>query len=300
MKIISDIKEEGSKIKKSIAQYGNTAQHNFELFLNYAMKSEVFIFLDIGNQKGIMAYKNKTTWKIFTDPLCKESEKLEIITKAIDFIFKEQKAKKIIMEDISEELRKGIVEFYKNKKYRVLKPSYSLFWPVIDLKDFSQELPGKKWKAFRKIRNKFFKENKVIFKSKHEIDKKDIKELLERWKKNRRDNDRVHFVQYLKFAESSFEGFDLFRAMEVNGQIRSIYGGWKFGKSNNYYSFLGIHDYTIDNLGEVSYLDELAVAKNMGIEFLDLGGIEKEHLGFKVKFHPSKMYRTDTFSIMSK
>ena len=88
--------------------------------------------------------------------------------------------------------------------------------------------------------------------------------------------------------------------MEVNGQIRSIYGGWKIPNSKSYYSFLGIHDYTIKDLGEVSYLDELAVAKKMGIELLDLGGIEKEHLGFKMKFHPSKMYRTDTFSIMSK
>ncbi|OGZ68858.1 MAG: hypothetical protein A3D35_03035 [Candidatus Staskawiczbacteria bacterium RIFCSPHIGHO2_02_FULL_34_9] len=300
MKVISDAKILKDKIGKSISKYGNSAQHNLELFLNYGMKGEECIFLDAENQKGVMAYRKGGAWKIFTDPLCKEHEKIDIITKAIELILKEEEAKKIIMEDISEELRKKIVEFSKDRKFRVLKPSYSLFWPVIDLKDFSEEMPGKKWKTFRKVRNNFFRENEVVFKGVKEVDKKEIKDLFERWKRNRRDNDRVHFVQYLKFTDNSFEGLDLFRAMEVNGQIRSIYGGWKIPNSKSYYSFLGIHDYTIKDLGEVSYLDELAVAKKMGIELLDLGGIEKEHLGFKMKFHPSKMYRTDTFSIMSK
>ena len=300
MKIISNLEKGNSLVKKSIDKYGSSAQHNFELFLNYAMNNEECIFLDADSQKGLMTYKKGKTWKIFTDPLCKKSDMLEIIIKAIDFILENQKAKKIIMEDISEDLRKKIVEFSEGKNFRVLKPSYSLFWPVINLNDFSEEMPGKKWKKFRKIRNNFFRENKVAFKGIKEIDKKEIKDLLERWKKNRRDNDRIHFVQYLKFIENSFEGLDLFRAMEVNGQIRSIYGGWKIPNSNSYYSFLGIHDYTLEDLGEISYLDELMVAKKMGIELLDLGGIEKEHLGFKMKFHPSRMYRTDTFSIMSK
>lgn len=300
MKIITDIKKEEPAIRKSINAYGCLAQHQFELFLNYGTKNETCTFLDFADQKGIMGYQNNTTWKILNDPLCKEDEKLSIVKEAVDFIFKEQKAKKIIMEDITEDLRKKIQDGLKDKDISVLRPSYSLFWPLVDLKSFSEDMPGKEWKKFRKFKNKFFRENTVVFKGIKEVDKKELSDLITRWIENRHDNDRVHSIQYFKFVENNFEGFDLLRIMEVNGKICSVYGGWKIPNSKNYYSFLGIHDYSVRDIGEVSYLDELVEVKKMGCEFLDLGGIEKEHLGFKMKFHPAQIYRTDTFSIMNR
>ena len=300
MKIIADVGKEKSKIKASIAKYGYLAQHHFELFINYAQVKEKPIFLDAGNNKGLMAYQNDKTFRILNDPICPERERLDVVEESLDFLFKGQKARKVIMEDITEEFRKKIVAIANEKNLIARKPSYKLFWPLIDLKNFSEELPGKPYKWLRKARNTFFKENNVVFKDIHEVKKQDIKDLIVKWKEKRKDNDRVHLIQYFNFIDNDFEGFDLVRIIEVGGRICSISAGWKIPNTKSYYSFFGIHDYSLENLGEISYLDEFIAAKKMGIETLDLGGMEKEHLGFKLKFHPTSFYQTDTFSIVSK
>lgn len=298
MKIISDVEKEKSKIKESITKYGHLAQHHFELFLNYAIKGETPLFLDADNYRGALIYQKDQIWRLLSDPICPEDEKVAIITEALDFIFKKQKAKKVIMEDITKDVRKKIASIAKEKKLIVRKPSCKLFWPVVDLKNFSEDLPGKPWKWLRKARNTFFKENKVVFKNINEVSKQDLKDLMVRWKKNRKDNDQVHFVQYTNFIDNHFEGFDLVRIMEVNGNICSISGGWKIPNTKSYYSYFGIHDYSVRDLGEVAYLDEFIEAKKIGIETFDLGGMERQHLGFKLKFHPASFYETDTFTII--
>lgn len=211
---------------------------------------------------------------------------------------KKYRPPKIILEDITENLRKELQAASKNKPWRVLPSSYSLSWPVVDLKNWTDEMPGKKWKRFRKIRNKFFRENKVIIKKADEVTVADLKKLVMDWKKGRKDSDRVHLLQYMRFLETAFTGFDLIRIMEVNGKVSAINGGWRIPKSQDYYSIFGLHDYNLRDIGEISYLDELTSAKKMGFEKINLGGSSGGLLEFKKKFHPDSFYITDTFSVM--
>lgn len=298
MRIINDVEKAESKIKTSILEHGYLPQHHFELFLNYRREKENCVFLDAGQRKGVFAYQKIENWRILTDPICSANENLEIIIEAIEFLFKNYKPKKIIFEDITEGLRKKVQAVSKRKPWKVLPPSYSLFWPVMDLHNWTDKLKGKEWKRFRKIRNKFYRENQVVFKKVNQVAKEDLKNLVMNWKKQRKDTDRVHLFPYLRFVDSSFAGFDLVRIMEVNGRISSISGGWRIPNSKNYYSIFGMHDYSLRDIGEVSYLDELAEVKKMGFEKFDLGGSEGGLAQFKNKFHPEFLYRTDTFSII--
>ncbi len=300
MKIINCIEKAESEIKESIIKYGYLPQHHFELFLNYGRESESCVFLDAGGKRGVFAYLNLKTknWRILTDPISPLGENLKIISQAIDFIFKNYQPKKIILEDITEELSKKIKVVSKNKFWRALPPTYSLFWPVIDLNNLGNDLSGRKWKRLRNIRNKFLKENQVIIREVKETDKEDLKNLVTAWKKQRKGLDREHLSQYLKFIDCSFKGLDLIRVTETNGRISCISGGWSIPNSKNYYSFFGLHDYYVKNIGEVSYIDELLEAKKRGFEKVDLGGSEKNLIQFKIKFHPDFLYKTDTFSVV--
>lgn len=298
MKIIGDVGKAEAEIKTSIARYGYLPQHHFELFLNYGREKENCVFLDAGEKKGIFGYRADKDWRILTDPVCPTKESLNILTEAIDLVFKKYQPRKIILEDITENLSGKIRTASRNKPWRILPPSYSLSWTLIDLKNWTDELPGKKWKRFRKIRNKFFRENQTAVKNINEVDGKELKDLLASWKEQRKDHDRVHLLPYTRFIDNALKGLDLVRIMEINGRISSISGGWRIPNSENYYSFFGIHDYCLRDIGEVAYLDEFSEAKKMGIEKIDLGGSEKELVQFKNKFHPESFYKTDTFSVM--
>ena len=67
--------------------------------------------------------------------------------------------------------------------------------------------------------------------------------------------------------------------------------------SKNYYSCIGIYDYDIDNLAEVSNILDLIEIKKLGMEKADFGGSEQALLNFKMKFHPDEFYRTDIYAV---
>lgn len=297
MEIIRDIQKNKKLIESAIKKNGHLAQHNFYLFKNYGNESErpVFFFEKDG---GIFAYENKKSkeiWHVLADPIAKNENKRAILFDFFEWVF-DNGGEKIILEDITEELRKEILAGLKNKKWRAARPSYYLLWPVVNLKKWDGI--GKDWKRLRNTWNKFFKEHAVKIKNASEVEKESLEKMLFDWKKQRNDTDRIHLAPYIKFIKDGFSGFDVVRIFEINGNPVSISAGWKIPNSRGaYYSCMGLYDYNYRNIGEVSYLDELMELKKTGYTKLDLGGSCGGLLEFKKKFHPEIIYKTYVFSV---
>jgi len=88
------------------------------------------------------------------------------------------------------------------------------------------------------------------------------------------------------------------KTLYVNNRPCTITAGWRIPNSNNYYSSIGIVDYSIPDLGEITNIDDLNRLKKKGFDFVDFGGSDKVLLYFKKKFKPEKIYKTYVFSIV--
>ncbi len=299
MKIIKDIKRHAKEIKACLAARGCLAQHQYFLFLNYNREGEKPVFFDWGKKQGVMAYQKKDNWRILTDPIAFPEDKKRILLEVINWIFKNSRAKKIILEDITDNLKKEIGATAKQNIWRAVKPSYSLVWPIIDLANWTGQ--GGDYKRIRNAYHKFFRDNKIEFEKAEKVSAKDLKQLVLKWKAQRQDNDRVHLSPYLKFAANNFQDFEAVRLMAVKGKPISIAAGWAIPNSGGaYYSCIGIYDYDYRNIGEAAYWDEMIELKKLGYKKIDLGGSEGGLLAFKMKFHPAFSYKTYTFSILKK
>jgi len=300
MKIIKDIQSNAQQIQKTISKYGHLAQHHFHFYLNYSRKNEKNVFFEWDGNQGLFAYQRDNIWRVLTDPIALQRSKKKIIFEFFDWTFTHRNIKKIILEDMTEDFWKEIVEAVKSSKFRAAKPSYVLLWPLIDLEDWSEKLEGKKWKRLRNMRNKFFKENQVQIKESYQIKKEDLTRLVFKWEKQHGSTDKVHSLQYLRFINNDFQGCDLVRIMLVNNRPVSINAGWNIPNSRDYYSCIGLYDYSYRNIGEVSYLDESTELKRRNYQLVDFGGSEEKLLAFKMKFHPAAIYKTYTFSVFRK
>ena len=90
------------------------------------------------------------------------------------------------------------------------------------------------------------------------------------------------------------------KTMYANGKPCTITAGWKMPNTKNYYSSIGILDYSYWDLGEIANIDDLNRLKKEGYEYADFGGSEKALLSFKRKFKPEKIYKTYVFSIVGR
>ncbi|HBH46270.1 MAG: hypothetical protein A2445_04510 [Candidatus Jacksonbacteria bacterium RIFOXYC2_FULL_44_29] len=297
MKINRNIEKDSLNIREIIHNYGHLSQHNYWFYLNYAMPGEKPIFFDFSDRGGILAYEKGKTLRILTDPVSSPQKKLAVITELLEWALKQENFDKVILEDITESLKEEIFKEAKGLGFKTIKPSYVFTWPLIELKNWNEKLESKIWKRMRNMRNKFFKNNEAQFKSVAQVNKSDLVDLILKWKKQRKNSDRVYLKQYLNFIEDGFRGFDFSRVILINGRPVSVNAGWAIPNSSDYYSCVGIYDYDCSDIGEVSYLDELAELKKKGYQKVDLGGSEKSLLAFKLKFHPNLFYTTYTFSI---
>jgi len=161
-------------------------------------------------------------------------------------------------------------------------------------------MPGKGWKKLRNTKNSFYKEHKVEVLKHQDVDKEELKRIVAEWKERRGGDDFANSRQYLNIINNSFKGFDEVRILAVDGKPRAITGGWKVPNSEQYYSSLGLYDYSIERLGEIANLDDLTYLKSRGYKIVNFGGSGEELLEFKKKFRPASSYRTYIFSLMRK
>ncbi|MFH0868372.1 MAG: phosphatidylglycerol lysyltransferase domain-containing protein [Candidatus Woesearchaeota archaeon] len=301
MKVIYDVAKHQKKIKKSIRKYGFFAEHNCFHYLYNESKLNKNIFFDFGRDKLLLAQfnKNNNIWSLFPEGiLAPEKERLELLLEAADYILKKQKAKKFVVE-LSEDIRKRLLnKFRARNSFRACNYNYILYWPMYNLDLWNPKLKGSKLKKLRNVRNRFYKINRVRVKDSKDVPKEELKRILLSWFKKRNCNDRVNRGYYSNLVDNNFKGADMAKTLYVNGKPCTITAGWKIPNSNNYYSSIGILDYSYPGLGEAANIDDLNRLKRKGYDYADFGGSDRALLYFKKKFRPEKIYKTYIFSIV--
>ena len=223
--------------------------------------------------------------------------RIHIIIKYLNYIFKSKEIQKITLELESELYKKLKETLPRTLKARSI--NYTLTWPVYKLKMFDDKLSGKRWKALRKTKNKFYQNHSItISDAKKYKDKEPLHNIINEWRKKRGGGDRAYFLQYHNFIDQNFKGASEARVFITDGRACGINAGWLIPNSNRFYGVLGIHDYSLSGLGDVLYIEDLIWLKKHGYKEVDMGGGEKALTDFKNKFHPQSFYKTHIFSVV--
>jgi hypothetical protein len=300
LKLIYDVVKHQKKIKKGIKRYGYFAEHNYLHYLHSQTKWDRNLFFDFGNDKSLLAQfdKESNIWSLFPNGiLAPEDERLDLLLEVTNYVLKKQNAEKFVVE-VSEGIRKRLMDKFKTKNgFRACSPDI-LYWPMYNMDSWNPQLSGNKFKKLRNIRNGFYKRNKVSVKDSKDVPKEELNEILSAWLKKRNDHDRVDKEYFFNLIDNKFNGIDTAKTMYVNGRPCTITAGWKIPNSENYYSSIGILDYSYPGLGEAANIDDLNRLKKEGFEYVDFGGSDKVLLYFKKKFRPEKIYKTYVFSIV--
>jgi len=301
LKIIYDVEKHQKKIKKGIKKYGHFDEHNLIHYLNYETNWDKNILFDFGKDRIVLTqfYKVSNIWSLFPNGvLAPKDERLELFLKVNEYVFDNKKPKKFVVE-VSQDLRKEIMDkFDDSSRFRICKSTDVLYWPMYNMKVWDSKLRGSRWKKLRNVKNRFYKNNKIRISDSKDVPHFKLKKILSNWLKKRKDNDRVEKEYYFNLINNSFKGMDIAKTIYINGKPCTITAGWKIPNTNNYYSSIGILDYSHPGLGELSNIDDLNRLKKKGYDYVDFGGSDKVLLEFKKKFKPEKIYKTYTFSIV--
>ena len=303
MEEISDEKEYKEYVQKAIKKYGHCAEHNYYHYQYYENKEEKNIFFKLGNGKGILCNydKKNNIWELFpSGVLAPEEERFDILVELLDYTLKKKKGLKLCVE-VHEKFRKDILKKLKDsKKFRVCASPFILYWPLYNMSKFDSKLKGKEWKKLRNIRNRFYKQHKVKIVDTKKVPKEELKKILNVWLKRRSAHDRVEKHYYVNLIENNLKGTDMAKTLIVDNKPCSITAGWKIPNSNDYYSSIGILDYSYEGLGEITNIEDLRLLKKKNYDYADFGGSDKTLLYFKMKFKPEKIYKTYIFSLVRK
>lgn len=297
MKIYYDIAKAKRKVAGAISRHGFSPDHNYYNYFYLQNPNKKCVFFDFGNSKGVVAFHSKknNVWRVTNGVFAPPEERLGIFSKFLSYIFKEKKPKKAFAE-FSGEFKSQIFKELKNSyKFNAL---YSFYWPIYSPGNFDEKLRGKQWKKLRNIRNRFYNNYDVEVKNPKDIDKGALRSILLSWAKRRYKRDHADVRYYLNAIENHFEGFEVLRAISLNGEACSFSGGWMVPNSGIFYYAVGIFNYRYKDLGDFINLDDLLYAKKLGHAYVDFGGCsDKASIIFKKKFNPVKIYKTDFFSI---
>ena len=301
MKEIIDIKQDSEIVRDYISRYGFMPEHNFEYFKCLTDEGQPAFYYE--DDFGVMCFisdegKSKVV-RSLVEPLAKQDNILNALQKFVKYCLDVKHFDKIVLET-RHEIKLELEKVFKKSEYKVLKDRYHLTWPVFIMKNFDESLSGGNWKKMRYFKNKFFKDQNPDVGDFQESDKNELKELVKVWAKTRTASDIAHYHRYINFIDNNFKGFDMVKIIKINGKPVSFFGGWRIVNSGNYYSCIGIYDYSYENIGEVSNLIDLTEIKKMGVEKADLGGGEEALTNFKKKFFPDEFYRTDIYTVKKK
>ena len=299
MEILTDKEGILRQLKEHIGRYGHMPEHHPYLFLYYDVaKGYEITYFDFNERGGIAAYQKGELGRMVSEPIAAKENKGKLFQEVLRYIFCDAQAKKLTVEDWTEEFRKEVLKILASLKVKATKSFYTLFWPIYNLREFDDALTGKKLKGMRYARNRFVNGHEVTIRDLREIDTKKPIDLVESWGKKRSGRDVVYTGEYVRMIENKFPGCDLACAIFIDGRLCAASAGWGIPNSKGYYSFLDIHDYSDPYLGEFAGLTHFLAAKKRGYEFLDFGGSDKNLLNFKKKFHPVRIYKTQNFSIV--
>ena len=300
MKVYRHIEKYKPKIINSIKKFGFLPDHNYYYYLYKQTPYKRCVCFDFGQKKCLITFfnKNNNVWDVINGILAPYEERSGIFLKFLDYIFVKEKAKRVSVES-DEGFKSTVFKQLKNSKYNV-SMNYALYWPVYDLKAWDEKLSGKHWKKFRNIRNRFYNHSLVKAEDPRKIGKNALRNILYSWIKRRTPRDKAEYAYYLNIINNNFRGFEVARALSIDGEPCSFSAGWKISNNDYFYCGVGIFNYKYKDLGDFVNLDDLMHLKKIGYAHVDLGGSDKAMLHFKKKFRPEKIYKTYIFSVSGK
>lgn len=285
------------KITSSIKRHGSHAEHNYHYFVNSEEEGTKNALIDFGEEGVILSNIEieDNVWNVFPSGiLAEEGEKNSLFRKFCEYCIGHRGAKEVCAE-ISFELYCRIKE--EMKDYHVSDVKFEYTWPIVDLKNFDENLAGSRYYELRKIRNNFLKNNEFEIINGNEAPTEKLRKILHEWGLNRKSGDIAYSTEYNSWINTNFEGADYAKCWAVNGEPCAIAAGWSIPNSNSFYLGVVLHNYKVRNLGEMIYLQTLLELKKIGYASCDLGGSDEKLLNFKKKFLPTEFYRTVEFFV---
>ena len=251
MKIIADVKEKANRIRKAIARNGHNVEHNLDHYLAMGSLKRKLIFYSFPKLQGVLASREKDRYDIFPEGvLAPVQKRITILSQVIRKMLSQKSAKKVVVE-VNEGTRKGILGWVKeSKRYRALSTNFILHWPIFDMALFDVNLPGRKWKKMRNIRNRFLRQHSVRMVESKNVPKAQLDGIVSTWLRKRKHSDTVEKEYYHNIIANGFRGFRFAKTLYVDGEPCTITAGWDVpnGKKH-YYSAIGILNYRHPGLG---------------------------------------------------
>ena len=294
MRIIENPLEERELIEAAIKKYGYTPDHNFD-WLMYCS--------DEGNPRAavwkdgyaVWCYQNSNNWIVVSDPIAPADKHKEILDEFIKTIFS-LGGRSIIFLDLRDEVNNIVKSSYSDD----YKFDYDIIWPVVDMSKFDSDLAGGHFKEIRNALNKFNREHKVEIKKANSVDKNYLHGIVDRWLDNRTKAgiEELFSGRYHNMIDGNFRGTGSARVMFVDGKAVGFNAGWETpNNSNEWSAAIGLHDFSIQDLGLALLMEDLVWIKNAGYKTCDLEGSDPQALRFKTQFFPAgyNSYKTYTF-----
>lgn len=301
MNFYENIESERDRIQTCISKYGHTSDHNLDWWACSIITPDGKpVFVEFLDGSGLLAHKYPDKWRIWSDPLCEEKDMANKMGELAVEIFKDNKIKELWCDDVSDTI---YPELKNGDKFKTSDIFYSLYWPVLDMEKYDHSLPGGHFKEMRNARSKFYREHKIEVIKADMIDKKELIRIVDDWKKLCRDSksdpEYIYDLRYRLIIDKSFHGFNSARVIVADGRPVGFNAGYEVpNHSGRFAGVIGIHDYSIKDLGTILWLEDLDWVKNAGYKEMDLQG-DEEHGGLKLKlgFGGKIERKTDTFFI---
>ncbi|HAU07972.1 MAG TPA: hypothetical protein DCS06_03280 [Candidatus Yanofskybacteria bacterium] len=295
VRIIDNVEEERELIESSISKFGYSPDHNFDWLKSCSNDgSPAFVVWKDG--EGVWFYVNKKTNQhvIVADPIAPTNVQDKILKELCDYVLGQSMT--IYFLDVRESVQDFAIKNYRDK----FKPDYEIVWPVVDMATWNPELPGSHFKELRNALSKFNREHAVKISETSELSKKDLHDIVDRWFASRaRVGIAVLPERYHDMIDNNFGGTKSSRVMIVDNKPVGFNAGWETSNNPSEWSAsIGIHDYSIKDLGVALLYEDLVWIKNAGYKSCDLEGSDSQALRFKTQFfNKFETYKTYTFYI---
>ncbi len=286
---------------EAIRKYGYAPEHNVDWFLCYGNANQTSVFVSWPDDTGIMAKKEPQVWHLFSEPLAPACERGKCVADLAEHMLQDERIEKIVIEARTETREEILNALPPHLKSRSIE--YTLTWPIMDMDMFDPKLPGRHFKSMRKEYHTFYRDHAIEVVDAATLDKNVLHGMVNRWEAALREKKTpdIRPDQYHRLVDANFRGTKTARAMVVDGAPVGFNAGWEVPNSKTFYTAVGIHDYSLPELGIILYLEDLLWLKQHGYKMVDTGGVDAGGpLEFKNKFLPVSWYETHVFSIVRK
>ena len=292
MRIVENPVEERELIESIMKKHGHTPDHNFDWLMYCSDEGEPKMAIwDDGY--AVWYYKNKNGLVAISDPIAPINKYQEVIGEFLKTLFDPDR--RIRFLDLRDEAHDIIRNLYPDN----YKFDYDIVWPVADMNLFDPELPGGHFKEIRNALSKFNREHKVEIREAISVDKNDLNGIVDRWLDDRTKAgiEELFPVRYHNMIDGNFRGTDSARVMFVDGKAVGFNAGWETpNKPNEWSAAIGLHDFSIKDLGLALLMEDLEWIKRGGYKTCDLEGSDPPALRFKTQFFSKfDTYKTYTF-----